>query len=207
MKTGFDMSKPMKRDEKQNGLYFLHGLDSSPQGTKARIIHNKYPRCLIPALPPDIHERLRILEGQITSPIKIVGSSLGGLTALMFADLHPRLVRAMLLMAPAVGCRDPGLFTPEQEMILNAVYVPAQIPTVIVAGKRDDLIPLDAIEAMVRRSPTPKFIRLLAVDDDHNLHLSLDLMMELLENMVSSSEDFVGQSTRLTNKENSNAQD
>ena len=67
-------------------LCFLHGLDSSPYGTKARLLRSEYPHCLIPALPKDIHERLQILEKEIQTPLLTVGSSLGGLTALMFAD-------------------------------------------------------------------------------------------------------------------------
>ena len=42
-------------------LCFLHGLDSSPQGTKASLLRAYDPSCLIPNLPPDINERLKIL--------------------------------------------------------------------------------------------------------------------------------------------------
>ncbi len=174
----------MDRNRKQFDLCFLHGLDSSPAGTKARLIRKRYSHCRIPTLPPDIHERLRIVANDITTPHIVVGSSLGGLTALMFADRFPQRVRAMLLMAPAVGCTDPTLFTPEQEKALQKICVPAGIPTVIVAGRQDELIPLGAIEALVQRSPAQKNIRLIAVNDDHNLHASLDLMMQLLAEMI-----------------------
>lgn len=164
-------------------LCFFHGLESSPQGTKARLIRKKYPGCLIPALPPDLDQRVLIAEQAVKKPVLIVGSSLGGLTALMYADRHPEMTAAMVLMAPAVGCTDSSLFSKKQGRILSSVHVPAGIPTVVVAGKRDELIPLAAIERMVERSPEPKDIRLHVVDDDHNLHQSLALMMAEIETL------------------------
>lgn len=164
-------------------LCFFHGLESSPQGTKARLIRKKYPDCLIPALPPDLDQRIAIAERTIKRPILAVGSSLGGLTALMYAGRHPDMTAAMVLMAPAVGSTDRRLFSEKQDRILSAVHVPAGIPTVVVAGKRDELIPLAAIQNMVERSPEPKDIRLHVVDDDHNLHQSLALMMDEIETL------------------------
>jgi len=164
-------------------LCFLHGLDSSPQGTKAALIRKYYPQCLIPSLPPDIDERVRIVERKIRKNSIVVGSSLGGLTALMVAIRHPELTRALLLLAPAVGFRDESLFTPDQNQMLATLHVPAGIPTVIVAGTGDDVIPLSSIRALVRRSPDPEQIRLHEVDDDHNLHRSLGLMLDSIERL------------------------
>jgi pimeloyl-ACP methyl ester carboxylesterase len=160
---------------------FLHGLDSSPHGTKARLLKTRYPHCLIPSLPPDIHERVRIVERELQKPSIVIGSSLGGLTALMAAEAHPERVAALLLLAPAVGCRDESIFTEDQKQILESIYVPATIPTVIIAGIRDDVIPLVSIRALVQRSPDPDRIQLHEVDDDHNLHQSLGLMLESIE--------------------------
>ena len=55
-------------------LCFLHGLDSSPQGTKASLLRAYDSRCLIPNLPPDINERLKVLEHGLREPMLIVGS-------------------------------------------------------------------------------------------------------------------------------------
>lgn len=167
-------------------LCFFHGLDSSPQGTKSKLLKKHYPQCLIPALPPDIRQRLIILEKEIKVPILAVGSSLGGLTALMFADRHPEWVGAMVLLAPAVGCRDESLYTPEQKKILESVYIPAGIPSIVIAGIRDEVIPLASIRAMVTRSPDPKAIQLKEVDDDHNLHQSLEIMLASIEQLQTA---------------------
>jgi len=159
-------------------LCFLHGLDSSPRGTKARLLKTHYPDCLIPSLPPDIHERVRIVKQALAEPAVVIGSSLGGLTALMLAMVHPDLMDALLLLAPAVGCCDESIFSKEQKRMLETLYLPASIPTVIIAGIRDEVIPLASIRALVQRSPDPERIQLHEVDDDHNLHQSLELMLE-----------------------------
>jgi predicted esterase len=164
-------------------LCFLHGLDSSPQGTKSRLLKTHYPDCLIPSLPTDIHARVRIVEQVLHARTIVIGSSLGGLTALMFAMTHPELIAALILLAPAVGCRDSGIFTEDQKLMLESLYVPAAIPTVIIAGIRDDVIPLASIRTLVQRSPDPSMIRLHEVDDDHNLHQSLDLMLESIKQL------------------------
>lgn len=161
-------------------LVFLHGLDSSPQGTKARLIRKKYPDCVIPSLQPDIDDRLKIVEKELDGSAVIVGSSLGGLTAVMFAMKYPQRIKALVLLAPAVGCSDEGLFLSEQKSVLDSLYIPEGIPTTIIAGLKDDVIPLAAIHALIERSPDPKSITLHAVDDGHDLHQSLELMMDTI---------------------------
>jgi pimeloyl-ACP methyl ester carboxylesterase len=162
-------------------LCFLHGLDSSPQGTKASFLRAYDPRCWIPNLPPDINERLKVLEHGLREPMLIVGSSLGGLTALMYAMSHPEMVHGLVLLAPAVGIKIEGLFTAEHKGIISSVYIPQGIPTKLIVGLRDEVIPLDSIRAMIERSPDPGNIQLLEVDDDHDLHQSLDLMLQSIE--------------------------
>lgn len=162
-------------------LCFLHGLDSSPQGTKASLLRAYDPRCLIPNLPPDINERLEVLKHELRAPLLLVGSSLGGMTALMYAMSHPEMVHGLVLLAPAVGTKVRRLFTGEQERIMSSVYIPRGIQTVVIAGLRDEVIPLSSIRAMIERSPDTGSIQLLEVDDDHDLHQSLDLMLQAIE--------------------------
>jgi predicted alpha/beta superfamily hydrolase len=172
-------------------LCFLHGLDSSPQGTKSVLLRKRYPDCWIPALPPDVDERIGILESKVREPLTIIGSSLGGLTAIIYAMGHPRMVKGMVLLAPAVGVRDGSLFTEEQKARLSQLFIPRGIPTRIIAGVRDEVIPLSAIRQLVSRSPEAERIQLLEVDDDHNLHNSLDLMIQAVEEIRAvAGEDF-----------------
>ncbi len=95
-------------------ICFLHGLDSSPHGTKGRLLRRHYPRAVMPVLPPGLWDRLETTERALAKggPYLIVGTSLGGLTALQYAMRHPEKVRGLLLLAPAVGARGGmGLFS------------------------------------------------------------------------------------------------
>ncbi|RJQ50026.1 MAG: alpha/beta hydrolase [Desulfobacteraceae bacterium] len=163
-------------------LCFLHGLESSPQGTKARLLRKHYPECWIPELPPDIFKRAEIVEKGTKTAMLIVGSSLGGLTAIMVAMRRPAMVSGMVLMAPAVGSFEGGILA-DAAGLTESLYIPAGVPAVIVAGIRDELIPVSAVRSLVERSPDPKSIRLHEVDDDHMLHRSLSLMLKSIEQM------------------------
>lgn len=167
-------------------LCFFHGLDSSPQGTKAGLLKNTYPECWIPELPPDIYRRVEIAAEGITEPTVVIGSSLGGLTAVMYAMQHPEMVNGMVLMAPAVGCTDRSILAAHKPLT-DSLYIPKDIPTVIVAGLRDELIPISAIRRVVQRSPDRKSIQVHEVDDDHMLHASLDLMFRSVEQILKAT--------------------
>ena len=169
-------------------LCFLHGLDSSPQGTKGALLREHYPDCWIPSLSSDVYQRLEFLEREMPTPMLVVGSSLGGLTAILFALRHPEMVRGMVLLAPAVGAKDKDFFTAEQRRILESLYIPQAIPTVVIAALRDELIPITAIQRLIERSPDRGRIELLDVDDDHNLHESLGMMLEVIEQLKARVE-------------------
>ena len=160
---------------------FLHGLDSSPDGTKAVLLKKRYPDILVPELPPDVGRRLEIVENAFTEPLLVIGSSLGGLTALLYSMKHPRMVKGMVLLAPAVGTFGDRILTAEQLAVLDSVHVPAGLRTVIIAGINDEVIPLASVRALVDRSPEPREITLHEVDDDHNLHLHLDFMISCID--------------------------
>jgi pimeloyl-ACP methyl ester carboxylesterase len=84
---------------------FIHGLESSNQGTKAVFFRDKYPDMILPDFEGPLTERMeklnRILSGK--SEIRIVGSSFGGLMAALFAMENPSQVRRMILLAPATN--------------------------------------------------------------------------------------------------------
>ena len=165
-------------------ICFFHGMDSSPQGTKSTLLRRQYPEIWIPALPPDVEDRLDILDREMKRPMVVVGSSLGGLTALLFAMRKPKWVEGMVLLAPAVGTNRRDLFDANQVKVLETVYIPEGIPTTVIAGNRDDVIPISAIRSMIARSPDPHRITVHEVDDDHNLHRSLDLMLQSIREIL-----------------------
>ena len=99
-------------------VLYLHGFASSPSSNKANIFCDKFRQiginCQIPDLnEPDFeHLLLTAILAKVAETIRalpdgdvaLIGSSLGGLTALHFIDTYPeeaQRVKKLILMAPA----------------------------------------------------------------------------------------------------------
>lgn len=117
---------------------FIHGLESSGQGTKGLFFKNRFPEMLTPDFTGDLAERMirldRILEGR--SGIKIVGSSFGGLMASLYAMKHESRVNRLILLAPALNLI--GFSGIETKKIDTPVWV--------FHGEKDEVIPLETVE-------------------------------------------------------------
>ena len=167
-------------------IVFAHGMEGSPRGTKATYLRQK-----LGAVAPWLGEL--DLDGQVDRlaeeigggpPAVVVGSSLGGLAVLGLAVREPHLVSRLVLLAPAVGMdrfegmdpaaeeRRPGLFA--QSRKYSALAIPPQIPATVIHGLEDDVIRLEDVLGLVRRSPSA---RLIAVHDDHALRGSRELIL------------------------------
>ncbi|MBT6502577.1 MAG: alpha/beta fold hydrolase [Deltaproteobacteria bacterium] len=166
-------------------LMFLHGMESSPLGTKSQFIKSHYPDSLIPELSPDIHERKSVIEKIVKKSVRIVGSSLGGLSALLYAMSFPERVEGMILIAPAVGFFDQTVFNENDKALIRQTCIPAGIPCTVMIGKKDDVIPQADIEAMIARSPDQGIIKVIKQDDDHTLNQSLDLLLMEIKEMMA----------------------
>ncbi len=110
-------------------VVFLHGLCSSPESTKARYFREQLAPLGVSLVAPDLNRptfETLTLTAQVAEirrfldeiqpasdvPFVCIGSSLGGLAALLFAHHHPERVQRLLLIAPAtrfVGDRLPLL--------------------------------------------------------------------------------------------------
>jgi pimeloyl-ACP methyl ester carboxylesterase len=143
---------------------FLHGLETGPHGTKYQALRRVIPDVVAPDCTGvfDIDERLRIIEAAVDDarPLVLVGSSFGGLAAVLFASRRPERVSGCVLCAPALHRVD----------LRRLAWVPAE--TVVIHGTRDEIVPLAASRALVARFP---HVRLHAVDDEHGLggHVAL----------------------------------
>jgi len=147
-------------------LIFLHGLDSSSQGVKARLLRGLFPGILTPDFSGSLEGRMAQLAGIVgnTQGWVVVGSSFGGLMAALYACRHPEQVSKLVLLAPALIWPDFAASPP----------APVSMPVVIYHGRRDELIPLAAVRELARQVFTN--LDFHAVDDDHGLYQTVHLI-------------------------------
>jgi len=153
--------------------------------------------------PRSMLEVARAALAGAPGPHALIGSSLGGYLSALLASQDPRVER-LVLLAPAFrlferwrgrltpaqleGWRREGLathhhVTQTERRIGWAFFEVAQalppfpvvtVPALVIAGARDETVPLADVEAWVARTPTA---RLVTVDDGHELGGSLDLVL------------------------------
>jgi len=139
-------------------LLFIHGSESSSHTYKATLLRGLFPGMVTPDFTGPLDERMAQLAAIIgeTSSWTLVGSSLGGLMAALFAMQAPAQLRKLVLLAPALNL-----------LGTRAGPTDIQIPTVIIHGKRDDVVPLAVVRPLAERLFTCLTYRI--VDDDHRL--------------------------------------
>lgn len=88
---------------------YLHGFASGPNSKKAAFFRDRIPAAEVPDLALGDFEhltitgQLRLIEGLAAGEsIALVGSSMGGYLAALYAARHPEVAR-LVLMAPAFG--------------------------------------------------------------------------------------------------------
>ena len=148
-------------------LLYLHGLYSSGRAFKAQFLRARFPHLLTPDFAGDLGDRMRALMPLLAphNDWTLVGSSFGGLMAALYAAQNPRRVRKLVLLAPALIWPD---------FVARADGLRIAIPTEVVHGRRDEVIPLEAVEPLIRRVFTR--LRLHIVDDDHGLHAAVQAL-------------------------------
>lgn len=151
-------------------VVFCHGLESGPVGTKSTALLGAGFGVLCPdGRGMRIAERVASARSAVMAfdPHVIVGSSYGGPVALLLAEhLREGALRGVLLCAPALGRYEP----PMSERALRASH-----RTVIVHGRRDEVVPAEVSRTMAAEDPN---VTLLEVDDDHGLAASLPTVLE-----------------------------
>lgn len=144
----------------QTRLIFIHGLEGSSQGVKARLLRESYPGILIPDFRGSLNERMDKLYTLLgdTSSWVMVGSSFGGLMATIFAGQSPQQVDKLVLLAPALIWPDFATSPPD----------PISVPVVLYHGKQDEIIPFEAVRNLAEQIFLDLDLRV--VDDDHGLY-------------------------------------
>jgi uncharacterized protein len=207
-------------------VLYLHGFASSPASSKARFFHNRLTQAgfavEIPDLAPDF-ERLTI-TGQLEivaraaagEPVSLVGSSMGGYLAALYAASHAEVSR-VVLMAPAFGFAERW---PERlgaaavaewertgaldvfhygegrirqvgfELLQDGLNYEADPdvtqPCLIFHGTHDDVVPPEYSQ---RFAATRSNVELQLMDSGHDL-------LNVLEPMAARVETFLQQPTR-----------
>lgn len=163
-------------------VLFCHGLEGSPEGTKVRAMR----AAGISVDAPDFRgkvlgERIAQLAARLDAldparPLLLAGSSYGGAVAAWTAMQRPGRFHGLLLLAPALHHAEPPVPS-------HAAYRPVPIPTIILHGTRDTVVPLSASEAYAARAPAGVDLR--RVDDDHRLAASLPLIVAAIAELQS----------------------
>jgi uncharacterized protein len=92
-------------------ILYLHGFASSPQSSKAQFFGLRFAEAKIPFTAPaldggdfehlSITSQLEIVQSNIAEKCILMGSSLGGYLAALYAVRHPEQVERLILLAPA----------------------------------------------------------------------------------------------------------
>jgi pimeloyl-ACP methyl ester carboxylesterase len=141
-------------------IVFIHGSESNSQTYKAVLLRRLFPAMVVPDFTGPLTERMPQLESILDRETgwTIIGSSLGGLMAALFASRHPQQVRKLVLLAPALNL---AVFSEE-------VKAPISIPCIIIHGTLDDVVPLEDVRALAEK--TFPQLTFWVVEDDHRLH-------------------------------------
>lgn len=96
-------------------ILYLHGFASGPLSVKARFFSSRFAQIGATVHCPDLAEgdftrltltkQLKLIDrlARELDPVMIVGSSLGGYLAAIYASLHPERALRLVLLAPAFG--------------------------------------------------------------------------------------------------------
>jgi len=189
---------------------YLHGFASSPHSAKAEYICTCFAQANIKLKIPDLNagdfshltitRQLTQVASQFShnsTPVTLIGSSLGGLTAAHLGQQYPQVQR-LVLLAPAFKFLSHWLlklgdetlqrwqkekylmvyhYGDEEKLPLSYDFVKDAsqykeealqrlIPTLILHGRHDDVIPIQVSRSFAQKRPWVEFMEL---DSDHGL--------------------------------------
>lgn len=135
-------------------VVFLHGLESGPGGTKGLALEEAFGAECPDFTGMDFQERMKKMDEVYKDRFNLilVGSSMGAILALHWANANIDNVKAMVLIAPAIGVDRAGI---------PSEHPTPKCTTRILAGLQDDLIPLHVIQ--------DTFGEVVVCDDDHRM--------------------------------------
>ena len=149
----------MKKIIIKSPTIFIHGQESSSGGTKGLFFRDLFPKMIIPDFVDDISTRMSKLREILLNKkgIIMIGSSLGGLMAAIYAFENQDTIKKLILLAPALNHTK---FTPYLSEKLT-------LPVNIFHGKEDEVISTKPIQSIAKKVFTNLTFTILA--DDHRL--------------------------------------
>jgi pimeloyl-ACP methyl ester carboxylesterase len=150
-------------------LIFLHGLESTSQSGKARLFREWFPGMLTPDFTGGFDERMDQLYPVLgdRTDWTIIGSSFGGLMGAIFTLDHATQVRKLIMLAPALTL-PPLASLPDPSTRSGRRPQPVSVPTILIHGTLDTVVPLEPVRAVARKLFTNLTYHI--VEDDHRLH-------------------------------------
>ncbi|MBW2289682.1 MAG: hypothetical protein JRG90_17910 [Deltaproteobacteria bacterium] len=152
---------PARRTADRPRVQFVHGLEGSPQGAKARLFAAHFEACTPPMDTADFDACVSLQAEVLRDfmPDVLVASSFGGAVAVEL--LRRGAWRGpTLLLAQAAVRRDPG------------VRLPSEVLVWLVHGRDDALIDVEDSRVLASTGD-PEWVCLFEVDDDHALHATV----------------------------------
>ena len=145
-------------------LVYLHGSDSNSNSGKARLFREWFPGMLTPDFTGTFEERMAQLHSILSNKTDwtLIGSSYGGLMGTIFTLEHAPKVRKLILLAPALTL-DPLASLANPQLV--------SIPTHLIHGTLDTVVPLEPVRAVAQKLFTDLTIHI--VEDDHRLGKSV----------------------------------
>ncbi len=143
-------------------VQFIHGLEGSPQGKKARLLARHF-EARTPSMDTTDFESCVEVQRQTLrefQPEILVGSSFGGAVAVALLQ-RGEWAGPTLLLAQAA------------EHFGLRPQLPDGVPIWIVHGSRDDVVDPDDSRRLAAAG-SPKWVRWIEVDDDHSLNASVE---------------------------------
>ena len=146
----------------ENTLVFIHGLESTAQGTKGLFFRQFFPQMIIEDYTGDFTTRMRKLDGLLSgkNDLILVGSSYGGLMAAQYTIDNEERVKKMILLAPALNLPE---FKPPEHTKLH-------LPVIIYHGNNDDVVNPNIVKNIALKYFSNLEHHL--VNDDHSLHIT-----------------------------------
>jgi pimeloyl-ACP methyl ester carboxylesterase len=203
-------------------LIYLHGFASGPQSSKAQFFRRKFEELGVAMQIPNLSEgnfegltitgQLRVIERIAAAGTVLIGSSMGGYLAALYAARHPEMAR-LVLLAPAFGFARRWPMKLGEETVAEwrrtgwlplyhygdkmerrvgyalledatqyEDYPEIPQPALLFHGRNDDVVPVEYSEEFAARHPR---VKLRVMESGHELLNVLDELWIEIEHWVT----------------------